>query len=212
MRRYEARGVPKPRTARRHSLTVNYPARKAQEMRCAVLRAVLARTSPSARMCVPDHSGLGTLTAVVLAATQPQDRCAMPPASSHAQPANACFTQLQAGFFAHSGSQPQAAPPGALSSQYQPLGQSASPQGEQVPSSQLAFAAGASPGPAVSLSVPPLSASASALSALAPAPSADAAGFSAPPQAAESAKRASPRPRTLRTVMLRRYPELLWPG
>jgi hypothetical protein len=190
MRRHEARGVPKPRTARRHSLTANFPQRKAQELRCAVPRAVLARGP----------------------ATQPQDRCAIPLASSHAQPANACFTQLQAGFFAHSGSQPQAAPPGALSSQYQPLGQSASPQGEQVPSSQLAFAAGASPGPAVSLSVPPLSASASALSALAPAPSADAAGFSAPPQAAESAKRASPRPRTLRTVMLRRYPELLWPG
>jgi len=51
--------------------------------------------------------------------------------------------QAQPAVFAHSGSQPHAGPPCALSSQYQPLGQIASPQGEQVPSSQVAALGGA---------------------------------------------------------------------
>ncbi len=64
--------------------------------------------------------------------------------SSQLHAANVFFTQAQPAVFAHSGSQPQAGPPGALSSQYQPFGHRASPQGEQVPSSQVArFGAGA---------------------------------------------------------------------
>jgi hypothetical protein len=53
-------------------------------------------------------------------------------------PASAFFTHAQLDFCAHSGTQPQAGPPFALSSQYQPVGQMASPQGVQVPSSQVA--------------------------------------------------------------------------
>jgi len=143
---------------------------------------------------------------------QPQDRCAMPPPSSHEQPVNAFFTQAHAGFFAHSGNQPQAGPPGALSSQYQPLGQRASPHGEQVPSSQLTFAAGASSLLASALSLSAVSASLSEVSELESAPSGEAAAFSEPPQPAISEKRASPRARTLRTVIRRRYPERVRPG
>jgi hypothetical protein len=58
--------------------------------------------------------------------------------SSQPQAAKARFTQAQPDFWAHSGSQPQAGPPGALSSQYQPLGQRAPPHGLHVPSSQAA--------------------------------------------------------------------------
>jgi len=132
----------------------------------------------------------------------------MPPPSSQEQPLKARFTQAQPGFFAHSGSQPQAAPPGALSSQYQPVGQSASPHGAQVPSSQLAFVAAASSwlGSSLPSSAPSDSAS-PPLGRSESAPSGAVAGFSAPPQPTERAKRASPRARALRTIMPRRYPE-----
>lgn len=46
--------------------------------------------------------------------------------------------QAQLDFGAHSGSQPQLGPEGAVWSQYQPVGQRASPHGAQVPSSQVA--------------------------------------------------------------------------
>jgi hypothetical protein len=62
----------------------------------------------------------------------------MPLSSRHLQAApSTLVTQLHVAFSAHSLSHEQAAPPGALSSQYQPTGQMPEPHTLHVPSSQL---------------------------------------------------------------------------
>jgi hypothetical protein len=98
---------------------------------------------------------------------------------------NAFFTHAQLAFCAHSGSQPQAGPPGAPSSQYQPFGQRASPHGVQVPSSHVARAGA---GAAFASSSPSLAAAFGGASACVVARGAeDSAGFWAPPHAALTA-------------------------
>ena len=68
-----------------------------------------------------------------------QVTCSPPFCSLHLQPAPSFpVKQAQLDLRAHCGSQPQAGPPLADSSQYQPLGQTPAPQGLQVPSSQSA--------------------------------------------------------------------------
>jgi hypothetical protein len=91
-----------------------------------------------------------------MAICYPQRTCAEPPWSSQLQPLKARFTQVQLALVAHSGSQPHAGPPGALSSQYQPVGHRASPQGLQVPSSQRGLAGSEVALLSVSSSVPSL--------------------------------------------------------
>lgn len=111
-----------------------------------------------------------------------QVTCWPPSRSSHEQPDKARSTHAQPGFFAHSGNQPQAGPPFALSSQYQPFGHKPSPQGMQVPSEH----AGAGASLAASLSSDASALVSSAVSS--PLASACSAGLPAavPPPQAES--------------------------
>jgi hypothetical protein len=94
------------------------------------------------------------------AIVHPQLTWAAPARSSQLQPLKAFLTHAHVALPAHSGSQPHAGPPGALSSQYQPLGHRAAPQGLQVPSSHVGFAGSAEAVPSESpagVSLPELS-------------------------------------------------------
>jgi hypothetical protein len=118
--------------------------------------------------------------------------CGPPPSSAHEQALpSTLLTHAQSGFFPQAGSQLQAAPPCALSSQYQPSGHEPFPHVKHVPSShaeRARLSADSSLAASPSLSLSSLLARALPVDLFCAASCADsAAGVLSPPQPAPSA-------------------------